>query len=247
MFAQSFSPAVPHQERQIKQAHSQALQKVTDERDSLSKTITGLQRKYVQMQHEVKRKELDLQKVSERLTDLLADKKKADAKAGVELERALNRSSAPSLSPSVSPQHPPGRSPKIDGDMFKMVVGAYEAKQKEMQEENKDLKASMAALQVLSAGHPLCALPWPMPTPPSPYFAPWKFPPFSFPGRFASSALSNLTSHPKPPPPNPPPLLVRPPPPPFRAPGSRSSLPGTGGAPGPRECQEHLHAAICSG
>mmetsp|Transcript_36616 Transcript_36616/g.103384 ORF Transcript_36616/g.103384 Transcript_36616/m.103384 type:complete len:327 (+) Transcript_36616:382-1362(+) len=152
-------------ERQLKQSHDAALKKVTIERDSLAKANAGLQRKCTQMSHEIKRKELERQKLGERLTSILADKRKAEAKAGVELERALQRSSSASSAPSpamsprgVSPAA--GRRSKIDEDMFKTVVGAYEAKHKELQEENQDLRATLSALQVPlpppSASTPSC-------------------------------------------------------------------------------------------
>lgn len=133
------------QERQIKQSHDEAMRKVNNEKETLTKTNAGLQRKHSQMQHELKRKELELQKVSDRLGMLLSDKKKAEAKANVELDKALKRSTAAPVAASV----PPGaRRGKVDDEMYKMIVSAYEAKQKELLQENADLKKSMSALQV---------------------------------------------------------------------------------------------------
>jgi len=131
-------------ERQIKQSHDEAMRKVNNEKETLTKTNAGLQRKHSQMQHELKRKELELQKVSDRLGMLLSDKKKAEAKANVELDKALKRSTAAPVAASV----PPGaRRGKVDDEMYKMIVSAYEAKQKELLQENADLKKSMSALQ----------------------------------------------------------------------------------------------------
>ena len=137
-------------EREIKVLASKALagedgrkkdsRRAKREAEDLQKRLLGSERRLVQMQHEIKRKEKEYERVQERLSHYLADKKKNETAAldmaGQVLQAATGNNSNVAASKALR-----------SDEGLKAVVAAYEGKQAELAKENKDLKAALASLQ----------------------------------------------------------------------------------------------------
>eukprot|EP00899_Mesostigma_viride_P027058 jgi/Mesvir1/7537/Mv19284-RA.2 len=124
-------------ERVATTQHSAALRELTAERDELQKLANNLQGRHNQHVHEIRRKEREYVKLQERLHALLMEKRR-ESKASMEIMNLLQREG-----------HKRGTwtGKRPDQDFYKMIVDAYETKQKELVVENADLRSSLRQLQ----------------------------------------------------------------------------------------------------
>ncbi|KAK9817129.1 hypothetical protein WJX72_009977 [[Myrmecia] bisecta] len=122
--------------KHIKEAYDSGMARLTAERDDLQRVVTDLSRRHVQFQHEIKRKEREFERLQDKLRDMLTEKKR-EAKANMEATTAI-----------LQGQTPAGKAVrKTDEAMYKAIVSAYEAKQKDLLAENRDMKAALHNLQ----------------------------------------------------------------------------------------------------
>ncbi|BDA48903.1 probable Afadin- and alpha-actinin-binding protein at N-terminal half [Coccomyxa sp. Obi] len=112
------------------------LAKLRAEHAEQAKAITAMQRRAVQAQHEIRRKEHDYDRLQQRLRDLLTEKKR-EAKAALEAAGKL-----------WEDMHgPQARLRRKDDEVYQRVVAAYEGKQAEVQREAAGLRAALEHLQ----------------------------------------------------------------------------------------------------
>jgi X breakpoint 2-interacting protein len=113
------------------------LEKLQHERDELQKVVVSTQQVRVQQSHELKKKEKEYIKLQEKLNQVLTEKKK-ETKPGLEIMNLLQKEGR---------QRGTWNSKKADGDFYKMIVDAYEAKKQELVAENTDLRALLRSMQ----------------------------------------------------------------------------------------------------
>lgn len=119
-------------------ARKEDVSRARREAEELQKRLLGADRRVVQMQHEMKRKEREFERLQERLTHYLADKKRSE-KAALDMAGELTQGVGGSSAPVA-------RGARSD-EGLKAVVAAYEGKQAELMRENKDLRATLTTLQ----------------------------------------------------------------------------------------------------
>ncbi|EFN57131.1 hypothetical protein CHLNCDRAFT_51197 [Chlorella variabilis] len=145
--------------------HREELKAAKKEAEDLQKKasgrgwVTGCERRIVQMQHEIKRKEKEYERLQERLAHYLADKKRSE-KAALDMAGKLTQQLQARLGwcgvwgwgwradQAGARGGRGGAAAALRSDEgLKAVVAAYEAKQVELGKENRDLKAALASLQ----------------------------------------------------------------------------------------------------
>lgn len=137
------------------EARREEVTRLRRENEDLQKRNMGYERRVVQMQHEIKRKEKDYERLQERLSHYLADKRRSDT-AALDMAGKLSQGLASgaigagalgiNASMSSSQQQQLSRTQRSD-EGLKAVVAAYESKQAELARENKDLKSALSSLQ----------------------------------------------------------------------------------------------------
>ncbi|KAL4425210.1 hypothetical protein ABPG75_009226 [Micractinium tetrahymenae] len=135
--------ALTNKGKAASEQHREELKAAKKDADELQKKVTGCERRIVQLQHEMKRKEKEYERLQERLSHYLSDKRKND-KAVLDM--------AGKLTQQLAGGGGGGGGARISAaarsdEGLKAVVTAYEAKQAELGKENKDLKAALASLQ----------------------------------------------------------------------------------------------------
>lgn len=120
-----------------KESYTEEIKKLQREREDLTKKVYDLSRRSVQFQHGIRKKEVEYERLQDKLRYYLAEKKR-EAKASLEIVGRLKKQS---LQGKTKP------AARMDEDMYKMIVQAYEDKQKELLVENKDLRASLKSMQ----------------------------------------------------------------------------------------------------
>ncbi|GAB4815629.1 hypothetical protein N2152v2_008085 [Parachlorella kessleri] len=123
-----------NKQRAADEACKQEVAGVRRECEDQQKRLAAQERRVVQLQHEVKRKEKEYERLQERLAHHLADKKKSD-KAVLD------------MAGRVTQQLQVEKAVRRTDEGLKAVVAAYEQRQGELVRENKDLKASLASMQ----------------------------------------------------------------------------------------------------
>ncbi|CAM6090935.1 unnamed protein product [Calypogeia fissa] len=113
------------------------LEKLQHERDELQRIVAATKQVQVQQNHELKKKEKEYIKLQEKLNQVLTEKKK-ETKPGLEIMNLLQKEGR---------QRGTWNSKKADGDFYKMIVDAYEAKKQELMAENMDLRALLRSMQ----------------------------------------------------------------------------------------------------
>lgn len=125
-------------------ARKEELGKARREIDDLQKRLLASDRRFVQMQHEIKRKEKEFERLQERLANYLAERRQKE-KAVLDMMSGhfltLSGDGAAGQRPNALPLN--GKS----DEGMKAVVSAYEGKQAELVKENRDLKSALASLQ----------------------------------------------------------------------------------------------------
>jgi X breakpoint 2-interacting protein len=121
-------------------ARKEEVSKARREADDLQKRFLGSERRLVQMQHEIKRKEKDYQRLQERLSHYLADKKRNES-AALDMAGKLATGASAVGGAALS------KSAVRSDEGLKAIVAAYEGKQSELARENKDLRAALSSLQ----------------------------------------------------------------------------------------------------
>lgn len=114
------------------------LEKLQQERDEFQRMAIGNQQVRTQQIHEMKKKEKDYMKLQEKLNQVLMEKKK-ESKSGMEIMNLLQKEGR---------QRGTWNGKKADGDFYKMIVDAYEAKKQELMAENTDLRAILRTMQI---------------------------------------------------------------------------------------------------
>ncbi len=130
--------ALSNRARAGEDARKEEVSKARRESDDLQKRLLGSERRLVQMQHEIKRKEKDYERLQERLSHYLADKKRNE-NAALDMAGKLVTGGAATAALSKSAVR--------SDEGLKAVVAAYEGKQSELARENKDLRAALSSLQ----------------------------------------------------------------------------------------------------
>ncbi|GMH40956.1 hypothetical protein BSKO_08860 [Bryopsis sp. KO-2023] len=143
-------------ERQAESAFQEQLAAVTRDREELQKKCNNLNRRQVQFLHEIRRKESEYERLQDKLRYYLAEKKR-EAKASMEIVGRLRQQSQTKGKGGLAldedllkrgGSNKWGRSNvKLDENLVKMIVRAYEDKQKDLTMENKDLRAGLNSLQ----------------------------------------------------------------------------------------------------
>ncbi|KAL3153182.1 hypothetical protein ABBQ38_011933 [Trebouxia sp. C0009 RCD-2024] len=123
----------------VQESHLQAeLSQTIRDRDEAQKQCADLQRRHAQAQHEIRRKDMQAEKLQEQLRNMLMERKR-EAKKAFDMAGAWSKDAA---------SRPAGRlAKKGDEATIKMVVSSYEARQQELMQENKGLQAALSDLQ----------------------------------------------------------------------------------------------------
>lgn len=149
-------------ERQEIDRHAEELTIMNRDKDALQRQCNNLSRQQIQFQHEIRRKELQYEWLQEKLRNYLAERKR-ESSASMEIVGKLRRQQSPqpkerSKLVSKIDDIMPGRNgnskksfqrggPKLDETMVKMIVTAYEEKQKELMAENQDLQEALNSIR----------------------------------------------------------------------------------------------------
>lgn len=143
-------------ERQLEASFQEQLTAVTRDKEDLQKKCNNLNRKQIQYQHEIRRKELEYERLQDKLRYYLAEKKR-EAKASMEIVGRLRQQSQTKgkgglqLDEDILKKGGAGKwgrsNVKLDENLVKMIVRAYEDKQKDLMMENKDLRTGLNSLQ----------------------------------------------------------------------------------------------------
>ncbi|OAE25109.1 hypothetical protein AXG93_3217s1250 [Marchantia polymorpha subsp. ruderalis] len=134
--------ALTSKEQKAAAAHKVQLEKLQQERDEFQRMVVStqkfiLQQVRVQQSHELKKKEKEYAKLQEKLNQVLAEKKK-ETKPALEILTLLQKEGR---------QRGTWNTKKADGDFYKMIVDAYEAKKQELMAENTDLRSLLRSMQ----------------------------------------------------------------------------------------------------
>lgn len=105
------------QQRQTLALHQEEQQKLARERDELQKKCSSMARLSVQFQHGIRRKELEYEKLQDKLRYYLAEKKR-EAKASMEIFGRLKKQSQQGKSKMTT---------KMDEEMVKVMIDLSEA------------------------------------------------------------------------------------------------------------------------
>lgn len=149
-------------ERQEVDRHAEELTIMNRDKDALQRQCNNLSRQQIQFQHEIRRKELQYEWLQEKLRNYLAERKR-ESSASMEIVGKLRRQQSPQPRErnklvSKIDDIMPGRNgnskkglqrggPKLDETMVKMIVTAYEEKQKELMAENQDLQEALNGIR----------------------------------------------------------------------------------------------------
>ncbi|KAL4435589.1 hypothetical protein ABPG77_002552 [Micractinium sp. CCAP 211/92] len=133
--------ALTNKSKAASEQHKEELKAAKKDADELQKKVTGCERRIVQLQHEMKRKEKEFERLQERLSHYLSDKRKND-KAVLEMAGKLTQQLAAGGGAGAR-----ASAAARSDEGLKAVVAAYETKQTELGKENRDLKAALASLQ----------------------------------------------------------------------------------------------------
>ncbi|EFJ06947.1 hypothetical protein SELMODRAFT_186488 [Selaginella moellendorffii] len=129
--------AVMSREQKAAAAAKAQIDKLQQERDEFQRMLIGSQQIRTQQLHELKKKEKEYLKLQERLNQVLMEKKK-ETKAGMEIMNLLQKEGR---------QRGTWNGRKADGDFYKMIVDAYEAKKLELMTENSELRSLLRSMQ----------------------------------------------------------------------------------------------------
>ncbi|KAG6554589.1 hypothetical protein Mapa_003607 [Marchantia paleacea] len=129
--------ALTSKEQKAAAAHKVQLEKLQQERDEFQRMVVSTQQVRVQQSHELKKKEKEYVKLQEKLNQVLAEKKK-ETKPALEILTLLQKEGR---------QRGTWNTKKADGDFYKMIVDAYEAKKQELMAENTDLRSLLRSMQ----------------------------------------------------------------------------------------------------
>lgn len=131
--------------------HQEELELLVRDRENLQKECTALNHRQIQFQHEIRRKELQYEWLQEKLRRYLAERKR-ESETSMEIVGRFRKHQPPQkeknkitskLDELKQGSSKGGRQPKLDESMVKMIVTAYEEKQKELLAENNDLQTAL--------------------------------------------------------------------------------------------------------
>ncbi|EIE18816.1 hypothetical protein COCSUDRAFT_44983 [Coccomyxa subellipsoidea C-169] len=127
------------------------LAKLRAEHAEQAKAIVAMQRRAVQAQHEIRRKEHDYDRLQQRLRDMLTEKARSMHIHCPSLERQSKREAKAALEAAgklwEDMHGPQARLRRKDDEVYQRVVAAYEGKQAEVQREAAGLRAALEHLQ----------------------------------------------------------------------------------------------------
>jgi X breakpoint 2-interacting protein len=129
--------ALTSKEQKAAAAHRAQVERLQHERDEFQRMVISTQQVRIQQVHELKKKEKEFIKLQERLNQVLLEKKK-ESKTGMEIMNLLQKEGK---------QRGTWLNKKADGDFYKMIVDAYEAKKQELIAENSDLRNMLRSMQ----------------------------------------------------------------------------------------------------
>lgn len=115
--------------------------RVTQERDEARREVAALQYRHSQFQHELRRREGEMERLQDRMRQLLTDRKRERQQA----ELALSAGTAPA--PAAGPRAPPAASKAQQEERYRQVIGGYESRVQELLLEQRDTRAALEALQ----------------------------------------------------------------------------------------------------
>ncbi|KAH8959515.1 hypothetical protein BDL97_06G081300 [Sphagnum fallax] len=129
--------ALESKDQKMTAALKTQLEKLQQERDEFQRMVISTQQVRAQQTHELKKKEKEYVKLQERLNQVLMEKK--ESKTGIEIMNLLQKEGR---------QRGTWNTKKADGDLYKMIVDAYEAQKQELVAENAELRALLRSMQV---------------------------------------------------------------------------------------------------
>lgn len=119
--------------------HRDEVQHLVSERDELARRCSQLDQRHHQFQHEIRRKEVEFEKLQGKLKNILTENKRRENRASLEianLHKQRNGSLRRTASTRVEQE-----------EVQKRVVEAYEAKRDELEEENAALRRALTEIQ----------------------------------------------------------------------------------------------------
>eukprot|EP00854_Cymbomonas_tetramitiformis_P002347 gene2347-3075_t len=131
-------------ERNLVDSHTTQMEKLSAERDAFQKKFNSILQKQSQLQHEIRKKERENEKLKERLGSMtLPEKTKKGGGFSVDSSPRTPRTPATPL------RGDSGRRSSVGGeeDLYKMLYESSEAKHKELMQTNHQMTATIATLR----------------------------------------------------------------------------------------------------
>ncbi|KAK7100327.1 afadin- and alpha-actinin-binding protein B-like [Littorina saxatilis] len=125
--------------RQLSSRHKITSSKVKADKDEIKCLQSVMQHKDLQFKHELKKKEKEVNKLKDRLHQMLMDKN-PDRKVGMDMMNTVQNAEGKRA------QWKPGLS-KQEEDMYQMLVGNYEERHRELVLENTELRDCLLTMQ----------------------------------------------------------------------------------------------------
>ncbi|XP_013415215.1 afadin- and alpha-actinin-binding protein B [Lingula anatina] len=128
-------------ERQLVSKNKVLSKKVKAEKEEVKKLQSALSHKDVQYKHEVKKKERELNRLKDRLNQLLTDRSQ-ERRIGMEILNSLQRADGKRSTWKTKTSNN-----KHEEDMYRLIVANYEDKQRELLVENGQLRQCLNDMQ----------------------------------------------------------------------------------------------------
>ncbi|XP_077981248.1 afadin- and alpha-actinin-binding protein A-like [Glandiceps talaboti] len=133
--------ALCEKERQLKNKNKSLSNKVKVGKEELRKLEGVLKQRDTHFKHEIKKKEREINKLKERVHQLLTDKTQ-ERRIGMDILNSLQRSDG-----KRGTWKTVGQNSKHEEDMYRLIITNYEERQKELMLENQDLRESLRNME----------------------------------------------------------------------------------------------------
>ncbi|XP_064625016.1 afadin- and alpha-actinin-binding protein B-like [Lineus longissimus] len=125
-------------ERQVLNKNKSLVNKLKAEKDEVKRLLSVIAHRDAQFKHDQKKKEREINKLKERLHQQLTDKNQ-ERRIGMDILNSLQRSDGKRGTWKTGSKH--------EEDMYRLIIGNYEEKQKELMVENDQLRQCLRELQ----------------------------------------------------------------------------------------------------
>ncbi|XP_002736564.1 afadin- and alpha-actinin-binding protein A-like [Saccoglossus kowalevskii] len=133
--------ALCEKERQLKNKNKSVIEKMKAGKEDLRKLEGILKQRDSQFKHDIKKTEKEVNKLKERVHQLLTDKTQ-ERRIGMDILNSLQRADGKRGKWKTA-----GQNSKHEEDMYRLIITNYEERQKELMLENQDLRESLRNME----------------------------------------------------------------------------------------------------